>query len=152
MGSESTMLETDAAIKTPIRRDPDGDWQADIAKLMREENVFVPDATPKDATPKVGDIKRYDRRRQWKSVSDQDRQSLSDPDSRVMQMRGGRTYLAHKVKHAVDLSNEITLSAEIDPAKTDDQANGRRSGDSTRSEPAGGWRRDEDQCCRLWPG
>lgn len=145
MGMESTMLEADAAIKTLIRRDPDGDCQADIAKLMREENVFVPDATPPDATSTVGEIRRYDRRRQSKSVSNQDRQSLSDPDSRVMQMKGGRTHLAHKVKHAVDLSNEIILSAEIYPAKTDDQANGRRSGDPTRSEPAGGWRRGEDQ-------
>ena len=116
VGVDSTMLEANAAMKTIIRRDTGEDWQAYITKLMREEGVIDP-----DATPTVEEIKRYDRRRQGKSVSHDDWQSPSDPDSRIMRMKDGRTHLAYKAEHAVDLSNEIILSAEVYPANTDDR-------------------------------
>jgi len=121
VGVDSTMLEANAAMKTMIRRDPGEDWQAYITQLMRKEGAIAPDATPPDATPTVEEIKRYDRRRQGKSVSNDDCQSPCDPDSRIMRMKDGQTHLAYKAEHAVDLSNEIILSAEIYPANADDR-------------------------------
>ncbi len=42
--------------------------------------------------------------------------SPSDPESRITQMKDGRTHLAYKAEHVVDLKSDVILAAEIYPA------------------------------------
>ena len=39
--------------------------------------------------------------------------SPTDPDSRIAKMKDGRTHLAYKAEHVVDLETEVVLAASI---------------------------------------
>ncbi len=84
---------------------------------MREDGTIEPDEEPTDE-----DIRRYDKQRKNKRVSNDEWQSPSDPDSRITKLKDGRTHLAYKAEHAVDLESEIVVAAEVysgDSADTD---------------------------------
>lgn len=117
VGVDSTTLEANAAMKSIVRKDTGEDWRAYVVRLMREEGVIEPDTEPTDE-----EVRRYDRGRKNKKVSNDDWQSRTDPDSRIAKMKDGRTHLAYKAEHVVDLENELVLAAEIYPANQGDTA------------------------------
>ena len=53
-------------------------------------------------TPTREALARLDRRRK-KRTSNKDWQNPFDPDAKITKMKDGRTHLAHKAEHAVDL-------------------------------------------------
>jgi transposase len=82
---------------------------------MREEGVITPEQEPSDE-----EVRRYDKTRKGKKVSNDEWESSTDPDSRIAQMKDGRTHLAYKAEHVVDLESELVLAAEIYPANRGD--------------------------------
>jgi transposase len=108
VGVDSTTLEANAAMKSIVRRDTGEDWQEYLTGLMREAG-----AVGLDETPTVEQMKRFDKSRKGKKVSNEDWESPSDPDSRIAKMKDGRTHLAYKAEHAVDLKSDLIVSAEI---------------------------------------
>jgi transposase len=108
VGVDSTTLEANAAMKSIVRRDTGEDWQEYVTGLMREVGTIGP-----DQTPTVEEMKRFDKLRQGKKVSNDDWESPSDPDSRIAKMKDSTTHLAYKAEQAVDLKTELILSAEI---------------------------------------
>jgi transposase len=64
-------------------------------------------------------LARLDRKRKKKG-SNQDWKSPSDPDARITKMKDGRTHLAHKAEHAVDLSSGALLTVTLQPANAGD--------------------------------
>ena len=67
-------------------------------------------------TPTREDIARLDRKRANKG-SNEDWVHPDDPDAAITKMKDGRTHLAHKVEHAVDMKTgavlAVTVSARI---------------------------------------
>jgi len=114
VGVDSTLLEADAAMKSIVRRDTGEDWKQYVTRLMREEGVVAPDEQPSDE-----DIRRYDKRRP-KKVSNEESVSRTDPESCIAQLKDGRTHLAYKAEHVVDLESDLLLAAEILPATAAD--------------------------------
>lgn len=117
VGVDSTTLEANAAMKSIVRRETGEDWNAYVTRLMREDGTIEPDEDPTDE-----DIRRYDKKRKNKRVSNDDWQSPSDPESRITKLKDGRTHLAYKAEHTVDLESEIVVAAEVysgDRADTD---------------------------------
>lgn len=108
LGVDSTTLEANAAMKSIVRRDNGADWQAYVTGLMREAGVLGP-----DEKPSFEDLKKFDKSRKNKKVSNEDWMSPNDPDSRIAKMKDGTTHLAYKAEHAVDLTTEMIVSAEI---------------------------------------
>ena len=108
VGVDSTMLEANAAMKSIVRRDTGEDWQQYLAGLMREAGTIGP-----DETPTAEQIKRFDKSRKNKKVSNDEWESPADPDSRIAKMKDGTTHLAYKAEHVVDLKTEMIISAEI---------------------------------------
>ena len=53
-------------------------------------------------------------------VSNEEWVSESDPESRITKMKDGRTHLAYKAEHVVDLKSDLVLAAEIRPATAGD--------------------------------
>ena len=53
-------------------------------------------------TPTREALARLDRRRK-KRTSNKDWENPADPDAKITKMKDGRTHLAHKAEHAVDL-------------------------------------------------
>jgi transposase len=115
VGVDSTTLEANAAMKSIVRKDTGEDWRAYVVRLMREEGAIEPGQEPTDE-----EIRRYDKGRKDKRVSNDEWQSSTDPASRIAKMKDGRTHLAYKAEHVVDLANELVLAAEIYPADRGD--------------------------------
>jgi transposase len=115
VGVDSTTLEANAAMKSIVRRDTGEDWNGYVTRLMREDATIEADEEPTDE-----EIRRYDKKRQNKRVSNEDWKSPSDPDSRITKMKDGRTHLAYKAEHVVDLESDLVLAAEVYPADRGD--------------------------------
>ena len=111
VGVDSTMLEADAAMKTIVRRETGEDWKAYVTRLMHEEGIVAADEQPGDE-----EIRRFDKNRKDKKVSNEEWKSPTDGDARIAKMKDGRTHLAYKAEHVVDLESELILSANIHAA------------------------------------
>ena len=108
VGVDSTTLEANAAMKSIIRKDTGEDWKQYVVRLMREAGVVAEEETPTDE-----EIRRFDKRRKDKKVSNQEWQSPTDPDSHIAKMKDGTTHLAYKAEHVVDLESEFVLAATV---------------------------------------
>lgn len=108
VGVDSTTLEANAAMKSIVRKDTGEDWRAYVVRLMREEGVIEEDREPTDE-----EVRRFDKGRKTKRVSNDDWQSSTDPASRITRLKDGRTHLAYKAEHVVDLETDVVLAAEI---------------------------------------
>ncbi len=115
VGVDSTTLEANAAMKSIVRRDTGEDWKQYVTRLMHEDGAIDADTEPSDE-----EIRRYDKKRK-KTASNEDWVSKTDPDARITKLKDGRTHLAYKAEHVVDLESEILLAAEILPADHADQ-------------------------------
>ena len=107
VGVDSTTLEANAAMKAIVRRDTGEDWQEYVTRLMQEEGVIRDDQQPSEE-----ELRRYDKKRK-KKVSNEEWVSSTDHHSRITQMKDGRTHLAYKAEHVVDLESDLVLAAEI---------------------------------------
>lgn len=115
LGIDATTLETNAAMKSIVRKDGGDGWKDNLRKLAAAEG---------NDNPNDDDLRRLDRRRTGKNVSNEDWESPSDPDSRITKMKDGRTHLAYKAEHAVDLETEAIVAAEVKPADQVDTKSG----------------------------
>jgi transposase len=117
VGVDSTTLEANAAMKSIVRRDTGEDWKEYVTRLMREEGVIEP-----GQEPSVEEVRRFDKKRKNKKVSNEEWQSSTDGEARITQMKDGTTHLAYKAEHVVDLKSDLVLAAEIYPADQADTA------------------------------
>jgi hypothetical protein len=108
---DSTMLEANAAMKSIERKDTGEDWKEYLRRLAAEAGI---------ENPTEEDLRRFDKKRTDKKVSNDDWQSPSDPDSRIAKMKDGRTHLAYKAEHVVDLKTDLVLAAVVYEANRGD--------------------------------
>ena len=90
---DATTLEANAAMRSIVRRDTGESDQAFLAGLATASGV---------ETPTREGLARLDRKRK-KKTSNTDWTHPHDPDATVTKMKDGRTHLAHKAEHAVDM-------------------------------------------------
>ena len=69
-------------------------------------------------------MRRLDRGRKDKKVSNQQWESPTDRDSRIAKMKDGRTHLAYKAEHAVDLESEAIVATTVTFADKSDPQSG----------------------------
>lgn len=105
VGVDATTLEANAAMKSIVRKETGEDWNEYLKRLIREEEG--------NDDPTDDELRRFDKSRKGKRVSNEEWESKTDPESRVTRMKDGRTHLAYKAEHVVDLESEIILAAEI---------------------------------------
>jgi transposase len=101
---DSTYLEADAAMKSIVRRDTGEDWNDYLRRLLQEQGV---------ENPTDEDLRRFDRTRKGKRVSNEEWVSKTDPDSRIAKMKSGETHLAYKAEHVIDIKTQVVLAASI---------------------------------------
>src|SRR4029450_1304202 len=70
-------------------------------------------------TPTRADLARIDRQRKKKGSND-DWTHPHDPDAKIRKMKDGRTHLAHKVEHAVDLETGAIVGVTVQDADDGD--------------------------------
>jgi IS5 family transposase len=110
---DSTLLEADAAMKSIVRRDTGEDWKQYVRGLAAEAGL---------ENPSDEELRKFDKNRKDKNVSNDDWESPNDPDSRIAKMKDGTTHLAYKAEHVVDLDTDLVLAAVIYAANQADTA------------------------------
>ena len=108
---DATTLEASAAMKTMVRRATGEDWKAYLRRLMKAEGID---------DPSDDDLRRFDRKRTDKKVSNTEWRSPIDPDSRIMKMKDGRTHFGYKAEHAIDVESDLVVAAQIYAGDTPD--------------------------------
>ena len=119
LGVDATTLEANAAMKSIVRRDTGEDWSQYVKGLMAEQGLPA-GRDEGDGGPTDQQVRNFDRRRRGKKVSNKEWESPTDPQARITRMKDGRTHLAYKVVHAVDLDSGAILAAEVEPADAGD--------------------------------
>ena len=107
---DATTLEANAAMRSIVRRDTGEDYQAYLTRLAAASGIKTP-------TREV--LARFDRKRK-KRTSNKDWRSPSDPDAKVAKMKDGRTHLAHKAEHAIDLESGALVAVTLQDADQGD--------------------------------
>jgi transposase len=102
---DSTTLEANAAMKSIVRRDTGEDWNEYLRRLLQEREGVE--------NPTDEELRRFDRQRKDKRVSNEEWLSPTDEDSRIGKMKDGRTHLLYKAEHVVDLETEVVLAAPL---------------------------------------
>jgi len=105
---DATTLEANAAMKSIVRRDTGEDWQEYVKRLMLTAGEIKA-----GDEPSVVEIARFDKKRKDKKASNHEWRSTTDSDSRITKMKDGRTHLAYKAEHTIDLDTELILAAEV---------------------------------------
>ena len=110
IGIDATTLEANAALRSIVRRDTGETYQAFLTALAQASGI---------ETPTRADLARIDRTRKKKG-SNTDWAHPHDPDARITKMKDGRTHLAHKAEHAVDLQTGALLGLTLKGADQGD--------------------------------
>jgi transposase len=110
VGIDATTLEANAALRTIVRRDTGENYQDFLTKLAQASGI---------ETPTRADLARMDRKRKKKGSND-DWTHPHDPDAKITKMKDGRTHLAHKAEHAVDLATGAIVGVTVQDADDGD--------------------------------
>jgi transposase len=110
MAIDATTLEANAAMRSIVRRDTGERYQAFQTRLAEASGV---------KTPTREALARLDRKRK-KKTSNKDWTNPHDPDAKVTKMKDGRTHLAHKAEHAVDLDTGAIVAVTVQGADEGD--------------------------------
>jgi len=110
---DSTYLEANAAMKSIVRKETGEDWKAYVKRLAAAEGIEIKDDE---------DLRRYDKNRKNKKVSNNEWESETDGDSRIAKLKDSRTHLAYKAEHTIDLDSEMILDASVYHANEADSA------------------------------
>jgi transposase len=113
IGVDASTMEANAALRAIVRRDTGEGYRAMLERLAAESGI---------ATPTAEDLVRLDRRRKGKRLSNADWTSPIDPEARIAKLKDGRTRLADKPEHAVDLDTGAIVAAEVHAAERGDAA------------------------------
>jgi transposase len=107
---DATTLEANAAMRSIVRRDTGESYQEFLTGLAQASGI---------ATPTRADLARLDRKRK-KKTSNEDWKYPWDPDAKIAKMKDGRTHLAYKAEHAVDLETGALVAVTLQDADQGD--------------------------------
>ena len=110
VGIDATTLEANAALRSIVGRDIGESYHDFLTKLAEASGI---------ETPTREDLARIDRKRKKKG-SNEDWTHPHDPDAKITKMKDGRTHLAHKAEHAVDLETGAIVAVTVQDADDGD--------------------------------
>ena len=110
MGIDATTLEANAAMRSIVRRDTGDTYEEFLRGLAQASGI---------ETPTREDLARLDRKRK-KRTSNKEWKSPTDGDARIAKMKDGRTHLAHKAEHAVDMDTGAIVAVTLQAADQGD--------------------------------
>ena len=110
IGVDATTLEANAALRSIVRRDTGERYEEFLTRLAKESGI---------ETPTREQLAKLDRKRPKKGSND-DWTHPQDPDARITKMKDGRTHLAHKAEHAVDMETGAIVAVTLHGADEGD--------------------------------
>ncbi len=100
---DATTLEANAALRSIVRRDTGESYNTYLEGLAQAEGI---------ETPTRQDLAKLDQKRAHKG-SNKDWQHPHDLEARITKMKDGRTHLAHKAEHTVDLDTQALVAIQV---------------------------------------
>ena len=113
IGVDASTMEANAALRAIVRRGSGEGYREMLTRMAQESGI---------ETPTADDLIRLDRARKGKKLSNAEWESPADPDARIARLKDGRTRLAHKPEHALDLDTGAVVAAEMHAADRGDTA------------------------------
>jgi transposase len=113
IGIDASTMEANAALRAIVRRGSGEGYREMLTRMAQESGI---------ETPTADDLIRLDRARKGKKLSNAEWESPADPDARIARLKDGRTRLAHKPEHALDLDTGAVVAAEMHAADRGDTA------------------------------
>ena len=110
LGVDATTLEANAALRSIVRRDTGEAYETFLTGLAKASGI---------ETPTREDLAKLDKKRPKKG-SNKDWKHPHDPDARITKMKDGRTHLAHKAEHAVDMDTGAIVAVTVQGADEGD--------------------------------
>ena len=110
LGIDATTLEANAALRSIVRRDTGESYGDFLTELAKESGI---------ETPTREDLAKIDKNRARKG-SNKEWEHPHDPDARITKMKDGRTHLAHKAEHAVDMETGALVAVTVQGADKGD--------------------------------
>jgi len=110
IGIDATTLEANAALRSIVRRDTGESYEEFLTRLAKASGI---------GTPTRADLARIDRKRKKKGSNDEWTHP-HDPDAKITKMKDGRTHLAHKAEHAIDLDTGAIVGVTVQGADEGD--------------------------------
>jgi transposase len=111
IGVDASTMEANAAMRSIRRRDTGESYREMLRRMATESGI---------ETPTTAELQQFDRTRKGKRTSNAEWASGTDPEAKIARMKDGRTHLAYKPEHAVDLDTGAVVAAEIHPADQGD--------------------------------
>jgi transposase len=111
IGVDASTMEANAAMRSIRRRDTGESYREMLRRMAKESGI---------ATPTAAELQQFDRTRKGKRTSNAEWASATDPEAKIARMKDGRTHLAYKPEHAVDLDTGAIVAAEVHPADEGD--------------------------------
>jgi len=103
VGIDATTLEANAAMRSIVRRDTGEGYEEFLRRLAEESGI---------STPTREQLAKLDRKR-VKKGSNEDWVNPHDPEAGITKMKDGRTHLAYKAEHAVDLETGAVVAVTV---------------------------------------
>ena len=110
-GVDSTYLRADASMKKIVRRGSGEGYKSYLRRLAKEAGLDHPTDE---------ELRRFDQKRKGKKASNAEWVSPVDPDAEITKLKDGRTRLAYKAEHVVDMDSGAIVAAEITAATRSD--------------------------------
>jgi len=110
LGVDSTTLEANAALRSIVRRDSGESYDDFLVRLAQASGI---------ETPTREDLAKIDKSRKGKGSND-DWNNPHDPDATITKMKDGRTKLAHKAEHVVDMDSGAVVAVRVERAASGD--------------------------------
>ena len=111
LGVDSSTMEANASLKAIVRRDTGENYQEMLKRLAKESGI---------ETPTAEQLIALDKKRQGKTLSNKEWLSQTDEDARRAKLKDGRTYMAYKPEHVVDLETGAIVSVSVHRADCGD--------------------------------
>jgi hypothetical protein len=131
IGVDASTMEANAALRAIVRRHSGEDYREMLKRMAMASGI---------ETPTADDLIREERARTGKTLSNADWETLvlpfhpalpdgtfgkprpTDPDAKIAKLKDGRTHLAYKPEHALDLDTGAVIAAELHAADQGDTA------------------------------
>jgi transposase len=121
IGIDATTLEANAALRSIVRREDGTNYRDYLESLAKASGI---------KTPTRADLAKLDKKRPKKGSND-DWKHPHDPDAKITKLKDGRTHLAHKGEHAVDMDSGAVLAVTVQDATLGDPTTMKRTMEAT---------------------
>src|SRR3954453_23196804 len=104
MGVDASTGGANAALRAIVRRETGEGYREMLTRMAKESGI---------ETPTAEELIRLDRKRKGKKACNAEWVTPADPEPRIAKLKDGRTRLAYKPEHALDLDTGAVVAAEM---------------------------------------